>query len=100
MVDKEIKQDVESQIRGARSERLFKRNRVLVARYFYWTDIRRRRYDDVIRILEEDEFFVEYQTISRILNAYDAYYNYLKGTLPPKFAIKSLKKEYPSWNWG
>lgn len=81
-----------------REKRLNRRNSVMVARFFYWTEIRRRRYDDVVCILENNEFFVEYQTISRILSSFDSYYSYLKG-MSSNECTRYLKNEYPSWNW-
>ena len=35
----------------SRRDRLEKRNRIMTARYYYWTEIKRRRFDDVLRIL-------------------------------------------------
>ena len=81
--------------RGGRLER---RNVALAARYFYWSEMKRRRFDDVIGILENDEFFVEYQTISRIIFAYGAYFEDLRSMLPG-YRVKLLKREFPSWNW-
>ena len=43
----------------SRRDRLEKRNRIMTARYYYWTEIKRRRFDDVLRILSDNEFFVE-----------------------------------------
>ena len=85
--------------KSGRVSRMEARNDVLVARYFYWTEIRRRRFDDVISILENNEFFVEYQTIAKTVAAYDAYYVFFKGMLPGGAAKKYLRKHYPSWNW-
>ena len=50
----------------SRQEHVYRRNRELIARYYYWTEIRRRRFDDVMRILSE-EFHVEDRTISNAL---------------------------------
>ena len=38
-------------------DRLAKRNRTIAARYYYWTEIKRRRFDDVMKILSDYEFF-------------------------------------------
>ena len=81
-----------------RGDRINRRNHTLLARYFYWSEIKRIRFDDVIRILENSEFFVEYQTISRIITSYDGYYAFIKG-MSSKDGIKYLKTKYPSWNW-
>lgn len=76
--------------------RLSYRNRALIARYYYWTEIRRRRFDDVIRILSEQEFFVEDRTISNTLLDLDDYLNELYKN---KKEARELKREFPSWCW-
>lgn len=43
------------------------RNRKLIERYLYWTEIERRRTDDVFRILEWEEFFIGQQSILLII---------------------------------
>ena len=43
------------------------RDRKLAERYYYWTEIQRRRFDDVLEILEWQEFFVSKQTISNVI---------------------------------
>lgn len=80
----------------SRRHRVNDRNRVLIARYYYWTEIRRRRFDDVIRILSTEEFFVEDRTIS---NALLDYGDYLGELYNAKKESRELKKEYPSWCW-
>lgn len=72
------------------------RNRLLIARYYYWTEVRRRRFDDVMRILSKDEFFVGERTISNTLLDLSDYLNDLYRV---KKDIRDFKKEYPSWNW-
>lgn len=46
----------------SRADRIAKRNRLLTARYYYWTELERRRFDDVLKILADNEFFVEDRT--------------------------------------
>lgn len=79
----------------SRQEHVYRRNRELIARYYYWTEIRRRRFDDVMRILSE-EFHVEDRTIS---NALLDFGDYLDGLYKGKKDIRELKKEYPYRNW-
>jgi hypothetical protein len=47
--------------------RLLARNRKLIHRYLYWTEVERRRFDDVLHILEWEEFFIGQQTIMAVL---------------------------------
>jgi hypothetical protein len=79
-----------------RRERIESRNKVLVARYYYWTEIRRRRFDDVIRILSQEEFFVEDRTICNTIGRMSDYLDslYRTGASPGDLAL-----DYPSWCW-
>ena len=55
---------------ASRGERIRLRNRVMTARLYYWREIMRRRLDDVMIILAENEFFVDERTINNAcLNA-------------------------------
>jgi len=79
----------------SRQEHVYRRNRELIARYYYWTEIRRRRFDDVMRILSE-EFHVEDRTVS---NALLDFSDYLDGLYKDKKDVRELKREYPGRNW-
>ncbi len=79
----------------SRQEHVRRRNLEMIARYYYWTEIRRRRFDDVIRILSE-EFHVEDRTIS---NALLDLGDYLNGLYRDKRDVRELRKEYPGRNW-
>lgn len=43
------------------------RDQKLFDRYVYWTEEKRVRFDDVIRILSEEEFFICEQLVMRII---------------------------------
>jgi hypothetical protein len=45
------------------------RNEALIRRYFYWTEVKRLRFDDVLRILSEREFFISEDRIMTIVRA-------------------------------
>lgn len=79
----------------SRQEHVHRRNLEMIARYYYWTEIRRRRFDDVIRILSE-EFHVEDRTIS---NALLDLGDHLNGLYKDKRDVRELRKEYPGRNW-
>ena len=79
----------------SRQEHVYKRNQELIPRYYYWTEIRRRRFDDVMRILSE-EFHVEDRTVS---NALLDFGDYLAGLYKGKKDVRELKREYPGRNW-
>lgn len=39
-----------------RSRLIERRNKCLIARFYYWTEIKRLRFDDVLDVLQEEEF--------------------------------------------
>lgn len=78
-----------------RSARIAKRNRVLLARWYYWTECRRLRSDDAISRLC-DEFFVEQRTVENAIVSEDEYFRQLLAT---KATARSLSKEYDAYNW-
>lgn len=80
----------------SRRARLDKRNRLLTARYYYWTEIKRRRFDDVLRILSDNEFFVEERTISNTLVEQDDFYNEL---LRSRISARKLRAMFPGFDW-
>lgn len=80
----------------SRRDRLENRNRIMTARYYYWTEIKRRRFDDVLRILSDNEFFVEERTISNTLVEQDDFYNEL---LRSKASTRKLKAMFPGFDW-
>lgn len=45
---------------AARDQRMFER-------YYYWTEIRRLRFDDAIRKLSEEEFFVSESRVMHVI---------------------------------
>lgn len=43
------------------------RDEKLLRRYYYWTEIERRRFDDALKILSEEEFFISEARIMAII---------------------------------
>ena len=79
-----------------RRDRVTKRNRLMTARYYYWTEIQRRRFDDTLRILADREFFIEERTIANALLEQDDYYRELIDT---KTSRRQLRRLYPGYEW-
>ncbi|WP_305156951.1 transposase [Duncaniella freteri] len=51
-----------------RSKRLIEaRDEALFRRYHYWTEVKRLRFDDTIRLLSETEFFISEQRVMTII---------------------------------
>lgn len=80
----------------SRRDRITKRNRILTARYYYWTELQRRRFDDVLHILADDEFFVDERTVSNALIEQDDFYNTLLGGNTTK---RQLRRMFPGFDW-
>ena len=80
----------------SRTDRIRARNKVLTARYYYWTELQRRRFDDVLRILADREFFVEERTITTALLAND---DFLRELCNNKTSRKQLRKMFPGFDW-
>lgn len=54
--------------RGRDTELVALRNEELLRRYYYWTEIKRLRFDDTYRILSTREFFISEERIRTIVN--------------------------------
>ncbi len=80
----------------SRTERISYRNTIMTARYYYWTELKRRRFDDTIRILADNEFFVEDRTITNaLINCND----YFRELAQNRTTTKSLREMFPGWDW-
>jgi len=64
------------------------RNKKLIERYYYWSEVKRRRFDDVINILKYEEFFIGEAYIMKILSANDHYLQSLLKSKPNAIQLK------------
>lgn len=80
----------------SRRERLDRRNRIMTARYYYWTELKRRRFDDVVKILADREFFIDERTVSNVLVETQDYFNSL---LREEADVRGLRRLYPGFDW-
>lgn len=53
--------------KGRDKELIRLRDEALCRRYYYWTEVQRLRFDDVLRILSEREFFISEERIMTII---------------------------------
>jgi hypothetical protein len=53
--------------KGRDKELIRKRNAKLCQRYYFWTEVRRLRFDDALRLLSEEEFFISEERILSII---------------------------------
>ena len=79
-----------------RTDTLERRNKALIARYYYWTELKRLRNDFALNTLSQEEFFLSVRSIETILCANDAYFAELLQNKP---TAKMLAKEFNSFNW-
>lgn len=53
--------------RGRDKNLIAKRNEALLRRYHYWTEVQRLRFDDALKVLSEQEFFISEERIMSII---------------------------------
>ena len=53
--------------KGRDKELIKKRDEALCRRYYYWTEVQRLRFDDALRILSKQEFFISEERIMSII---------------------------------
>ena len=53
--------------KGRNKELISSRDLKLFERYYYWTEVRRLRFDDTIKKLSEEEFFVSESRVMQIV---------------------------------
>lgn len=53
--------------KGRNKELISSRDLRLFERYYYWTEIRRLRFDDTIKKLSEEEFFISESRVMQIV---------------------------------
>lgn len=53
--------------KGRNPNLVSKRDEALLRRYYYWTEVKRLRFDDTLKILSEEEFFISQERIMAII---------------------------------
>lgn len=56
--------------RGRNKELIDRRNEALCRRWYYWTEVQRLRFDDAIKILSEQEFFISEERVMSIIRQF------------------------------
>lgn len=56
--------------RGRNKDLIDKRNEALCRRWYYWTEVQRLRFDDALKILSEQEFFISEDRVMAIIRQY------------------------------
>ncbi|ERI85180.1 hypothetical protein [Bacteroides pyogenes] len=55
--------------RGRNKTLISLRDKKLLQRYYFWTEIQRLRFDDALKILSREEFFISEERIMSIIRA-------------------------------
>jgi hypothetical protein len=53
--------------KGRDKELIRKRDKKLCNRYYFWTEVKRLRFDDALRLLSNEEFFISEERILAII---------------------------------
>lgn len=53
--------------KGRSKELISLRDEKLLRRYYYWTEVQRLRFDDALKVLSHDEFFISEERIMAII---------------------------------
>lgn len=82
---------------GRNKDLLLARDQKIYERYIYWTEVRRLRFDDAVKILSQEEFFVsEFIVLSVVRKGVRLGWKSSTGKRPTKsgfsgFRVKSEK---------
>ena len=82
--------------KGRNRELVLKRNEQIIIRYYYWREIQRRRSDDVIEILSHKEFYLNKNTLRRIIVANLDKFTKLKEEKPSTKKLEMYSFTNPS----
>lgn len=56
--------------KGRNKNLIDKRDEALCRRWYYWTEVRRLRFDDALKVLSEQEFFLSEERVMAIIRHY------------------------------
>lgn len=65
----QVKLKTRRMARGRNKSLISLRDEKLLRRYYYWTEVQRLRFDDALKILSRDEFFLSEDRIMAIIRA-------------------------------
>lgn len=58
---------ITSMSKGRNKELISLRDEKLLRRYYYWTEVQRLRFDDALKVLSREEFFISEERIMAII---------------------------------
>ncbi len=79
--------------RGRSKDLIDKRNEALCRRWYYWTEVQRLRFDDALKILSEQEFFISEDRVMAVIRQYSKEHPDSEIRPMPKIKVPKLKAE-------
>jgi len=80
---------------GTKAISINQRNELLIARYYYMSELKRLRFDDVTNRLSAT-FFISDFYIMRLLGSLSDQFDQIKAEHPSR---EILKAKWPEWDW-
>ena len=82
--------------RGRDKDLIKRRDEALCRRYYYWTEVQRLRFDDALKVLSNEEFFISEERIMNIIRRKCKELDNIKVTPPvrikkPRLTLKQLE---------
>lgn len=81
--------------KGQRNTQTDRRDSVLAYRFYYWAQVRRKRYDDSLAELEREFFLTSAVVVQRL----DQKKDLIKELAANKPGLQELRKILPYFNW-
>lgn len=82
--------------RGRDKELIKRRDEALCRRYYYWTEKQRLRFDDALKVLSKEEFFISEERILAIIRRKCKEFDDIALSIParikkPRLTLKQLE---------
>lgn len=82
--------------RGRDKDLIKRRDEALCRRYYYWTEVQRLRFDDALKVLSKEEFFLSEERIMSIIRKKCKELEGIALTVParikkPRLTLKQLE---------
>ena len=87
---------IEYMPRGRDKDLIKRRDEALCRRYYYWTEVQRLRFDDALKVLSNEEFFISEERIMAIIRRKCKELDDIAVTVPtrikkPRLTLKQLE---------
>ena len=83
--------------RGRNKDLIDKRNEALCRRWYYWTEVQRLRFDDALKILSEQEFFISEDRVMAIIRQLTPLFSFWQILIKSMALRRGGLSELQSW---